>query len=84
MIIAKDSHIANIHGVLYIRNNWSSGRGITYTRSNKLYHTGCFSGTAEELIKKSKKDCIFQNICKDKPIKFKELINFVNKSYDEQ
>lgn len=39
-----------------IRNFWSSGRWITYTRSNRMWTVGCFRGTGEELVKKAYAD----------------------------
>ena len=41
---------------IVFKNNWSSGRYFTYTRSNKMWRVGCFYGTGQELIKKAYKD----------------------------
>ena len=49
-IIEKDSDYNTF------KNNWSSGRYFTYTKSNKMWNVGCFYGTGEELIKKAYKD----------------------------
>ena len=49
-IIEKDSDYE------VFKNNWSSGRYFTYTKSNKMWSVGCFYGTGEELIKKAYKD----------------------------
>lgn len=38
------------------RNNWSSGRYFTWTKSNDMWAVGCFYGTGEELIEKAYKD----------------------------
>lgn len=38
------------------RNNWSSGRFFTWTKSNDMWAVGCFYGTGEELIEKAYKD----------------------------
>ena len=38
------------------KNNWSSGRHFTYTKSNKMWKVGCFYGTSQELIDKAYKD----------------------------
>ena len=38
------------------KNNWSSGRHFTYTKSNKMWKVGCFYGTGQELIDKAYKD----------------------------
>ena len=41
---------------IVFKNNWSSGRYFTYTRSNKMWRVGCFYGTGQELIKKAYQD----------------------------
>ena len=38
------------------KNNWSSGRYFTYTKSNHMWKVGCFYGTGDELIKKAYED----------------------------
>ena len=58
-----------------IHNFWSSGRTITYTRSNRMWTTGCFYGTGEELIKKAYADS------KEKGDQFKLLVRYVEKAY---
>ena len=58
-----------------IHNFWSSGRPITYTRSNRMWTTGCFYGTGEELIKKAYNDS------KEKGDQFSLLVRYVEKAY---
>jgi carbonic anhydrase/acetyltransferase-like protein (isoleucine patch superfamily) len=58
-----------------IKNFWSSGRIITYTRPNRMWRTGCFLGTGEELIKKAYNDS------KEKGEQFKLLVEYVEKAY---
>ena len=41
---------------IVFKNNWSSGRYFTWTRSNDMWKVGCFYGTGEELIKKAYQD----------------------------
>lgn len=60
---------------MVIHNFWSSGRPITYTRSDRMWTTGCFYGTGEELIKKAYADS------KEKGDQFKLLIKYVEKAY---
>lgn len=38
------------------KNNWSSGRSFTYTKSNHMWCVGCFYGTGQELIEKAYAD----------------------------
>ena len=58
-----------------IHNFWSSGRTITYTRSNRMWATGCFYGTGEELVKKAYVDS------KEKGDQFKLLVRYVEGAY---
>lgn len=58
-----------------IKNFWSSGRIITYTRPNRMWRTGCFLGTGKELIKKAYNDS------KEKGEQFKLLVEYVEKAY---
>ena len=41
---------------IVFKNHWSSGRYFTYTKSNKMWHAGCFYGTGQELINKAYQD----------------------------
>ena len=56
--IHKDSIISSNNDYFVFKNNWSSNRYFTYTKSNKLWHVGCFCGTGEELIKKAYLDSV--------------------------
>lgn len=58
-----------------IHNFWSSGRPITYTRSNRMWTTGCFHGTGEELVKKAYADSV------EKGDQFSLLVRYVEKAY---
>lgn len=55
-MISGDAIVESLYDYIVIKNNWSSGRYFTYTRSNKLFRVGCFLGTGEELIAKAYKD----------------------------
>lgn len=68
-----DSVIKSLEDYLIIRNNFSSGRKITWTKSNNMFKTGCFYGTGEELIAKAYKDS------EKKGDKFKVIVEFVEK-----
>ena len=67
--------IKNDFDYTVIKNFWSSGRAITYTRPNRMWRTGCFFGTGEELIKKAYNDY------KEKGDQFKLLVEYVEKAY---
>lgn len=48
--------VSKLNDYIVFKNNWSSGRYFTYTRSNKMWKVGCFYGTGEELVKKAYQD----------------------------
>ena len=41
---------------IVFRNWWSSGRYVTWTRSNDKWSAGCFYGSGEELVNKAYKN----------------------------
>lgn len=41
---------------IVFKNNFSSGRYFTWTRSNNMWTVGCFHGTGEQLIEKARHD----------------------------
>ena len=51
-----DAEVSKLNDYIVFKNNWSSGRYFTYTRSNKMWKVGCFYGTGEELVKKAYQD----------------------------
>lgn len=48
--------IRSIQDYIVFKNWWSSGRYLTWTRSNNMWKVGCFYGTGEELIHKAYAD----------------------------
>ena len=54
--IVGDAVIASINDYEVFRNNWSSNRYFTYTKSHNMWKVGCFYGTGNELIKKAYAD----------------------------
>ena len=59
------------------KNTWSSFRWFTYTRSNKMWHVGCFYGTGAELIAKAYKDSEKSGKCYEAVVKEQEAIEKV-------
>ena len=51
-----DALVVNLHDYIVFKNNWSSGRYFTWTKSNDKWVVGCFYGTGEELVKKAYED----------------------------
>ena len=54
--VSGDARVYGDADYIVFKNNWSSGRYFTYTRSNKMWRVGCFYGTGQELIKKAYQD----------------------------
>lgn len=55
-MIIGDAKVESIGDYIVFKNWWSSGRHLTWTRSNNKWKVGCFYGTGEELIEKAYKD----------------------------
>lgn len=51
-----NAKVASTEDYIVFKNNWSSGRSFTWTKSNDMWLVGCFYGTGEELIKKAYQD----------------------------
>ena len=54
--VCGDARVVNVGDYLVFKNNWSSGRYFTWTKSNDMWAVGCFYGTGDELIKKAYAD----------------------------
>ena len=54
--VEGDARVESVRDIFICQNAISSGRSITYTRSNQRWVTGCFSGSGKELIDKAYQD----------------------------
>ena len=54
--VCGNAEVYGLNDYIVFKNNWSSGRYFTWTRSNDMWKVGCFYGTGEELIKKAYAD----------------------------
>lgn len=72
--ISGDAVVTDKTDVIWFRNNWSSGRTFTYTRSNGKWKVGCFYGTGEELIKKAYADSELSGKCYEAIVRATETI----------
>jgi hypothetical protein len=54
--VSGNARVSKLNDYIVFKNNWSSGRYFTYTRSNKMWSVGCFYGTGGELVKKAYQD----------------------------
>lgn len=55
-VVSGNAKVSKLNDYIVFKNNWSSGRYFTYTRSNKMWRVGCFYGTGEELVEKAHQD----------------------------
>lgn len=62
-LVCGDAVIENGNDYIVFKNNWSSGRYFTWTRSNDMWKVGCFYGTGKELIEKAYKDSKLSGDC---------------------
>lgn len=72
--IGRDARIGGIADYTVIWNSWSSGRWITYTRSNRMWKVGCFYGTGKQLIEKAYKDGDIKGWCYETIVRAVEQI----------
>ena len=54
--ISGDAKVMNVSDYVVFKNDWSSDRYFTWTKSNDMWAVGCFYGTGDELIKKAYAD----------------------------
>ncbi|MCI6871592.1 hypothetical protein [Streptococcus hyointestinalis] len=66
--------IKSTEDYIVFKNNWSSGRYFTYTKSNKMWKVGCFYGTGEELIEKAYADSELSGKCYEAYVKLVEQL----------
>ena len=69
---------------IVFKNNWSSGRYFTYTKSNKKWKVGCFCGNSEELIKKAYKDSKKSGDFYKAYVEFVEKLEAIENGHKEQ
>lgn len=72
--VCGNAVIKSTEDYIVFKNNWSSGRYFTYTKSNKMWKVGCFYGTGEELIKKAYADSELSGKCYEAYVKLVEQL----------
>lgn len=72
--ISGDAIIESSDDYIVLRNNGSSGRYFTYTRSNQMYKVGCFYGTGDALIEKAYKDSQLSGDCYKASVQYIQLL----------
>ena len=72
--ISGDAIIESSDDYIVLRNNWSSGRYFTYTRSNQMFRVGCFYGTGDALIEKAYKDSQLSGECYEASVLYVRML----------
>ncbi|MCW1021147.1 polymer-forming cytoskeletal protein, partial [Streptococcus anginosus] len=72
--VCGDARVKSLKDYIVFKNNWSSGRYFTYTKSNKMWKAGCFYGTGQELINKAYKDSENSGKRYEAYVKFVEML----------
>ena len=73
-LVHGDAWVEKTADYIVLKNNWSSGRYFTYTRSNKMWKVGCFYGTGEELIKQAYADSELSGKCYEAAVRYVESL----------
>ncbi len=61
--ISGDAIVRSKDDYIVFKNNWSSERYFTWTKSNDMWKVGCFYGTGEDLVEKAYKDGQLSGAC---------------------
>ena len=72
--VSGNARVKSLKDYIVFKNNWSSGRYFTYTKSNKMWRVGCFYGTSQELIDKAYKDSENSGKHYEAYVKFVEML----------
>ena len=80
-LVCGDAVIGNSNDYIVFKNNWSSGRCFTWTRSNDMWKVGCFYGTGKDLIEKAYKD---SNLSGDCYKAYVELVEKLKAEFEKQ
>lgn len=79
-----DAKVSGDADYIVFKNNWSSGRYFTYTKSNKKWKVGCFYGNSEELVEKAYKDSKKSGDFYKSYVEFVEKLEAIENGHKEQ
>lgn len=79
--LTGDAVVKSLEDFSVYLNTWSSGRYVTYTRSNGMWRAGCFHGTGEELVAKARLDGKLSGKCYDELVKFQKRIDALRERF---
>ena len=80
--VSGDAMIYGDADYIVFKNNWSSGRYFTYTKSNKMWKVGCFYGTGQELINKAYQDSEYSGKHYEAYVEFVEKLEKLENTND--
>lgn len=72
--VCGDARVKSLKDYIVFKNNWSSGRYFTYTKSNKMWKAGCFYGAGQELINEAYEDSENSGKHYEAYVKFVEML----------
>ncbi|HEO2738518.1 TPA: hypothetical protein VAQ81_002238 [Streptococcus agalactiae] len=76
--VSGNAWVETSNDYIVFKNNWSSFRWFTYTKSNKMWRVGCFYGTGDELIKEAYADS------EESGRKYELYVNLVKELYRDE
>ncbi|HEO0236989.1 TPA: hypothetical protein ACUJK8_001761 [Streptococcus agalactiae] len=76
--VTGNAWVETSNDYIVFKNNWSSFRWFTYTKSNKMWRVGCFYGTGDELIKEAYADS------EESGRKYELYVNLVKELYRDE
>lgn len=76
--VSDNAWVETSNDYIVFKNNWSSFRWFTYTKSNKMWRVGCFYGTGDELIKEAYADS------EESGRKYELYVNLVKELYRDE
>ncbi len=76
--VTDNAWVETSNDYIVFKNNWSSFRWFTYTKSNKMWRVGCFYGTGDELIKEAYADS------EESGRKYELYVNLVKELYRDE
>ena len=82
--VSGNAKVSGDADYIVFKNNWSSGRYFTYTKSNKKWKVGCFYGNSEELVEKAYKDSKKSGDFYKAYIEFVEKLEAIENGHKEQ
>lgn len=76
-VIQGNAVVKNNEDYMVFKNNWSTNRYFTYTKSNGMWKHDFFYGTSKELLKKAYQDSEHSGKCYEAYVKLVEQLETI-------